>query len=146
MPAARSAAARNYLVALFWQELVAACHWPPAFSQSALLLSWDRSLDVPPVEGLADGEVEGEADPFDFPELGVSALLGPLGLLMPEPAGGLEDPPLELWAATSAGVKAMARASTVNRTFFIVSLLTVFSDSREACNPWTRDLVSVVPR
>ena len=83
---------------LFWQELVATCHCPPAFSQSAFVFCCDRSEGLP-VEGLAEGEVED--DPL--PELEVSGLVdvpgllgAPLGRLMPELPGAPEDPPPEV--------------------------------------------------
>jgi hypothetical protein len=66
----------------FWQVLVVACHWPPAFSQSVFVLYCDKSVDVPLlVGGLAEGDVVD--GPLDEPELGVPGLLElPLGLLL----------------------------------------------------------------
>jgi hypothetical protein len=41
-----------------WQTLVAACHWPPAFSQSAMFVIVDNDLPFgDPAGGLADGDV-----------------------------------------------------------------------------------------
>jgi hypothetical protein len=60
------------------QVLVDACHWPPFFSQSVLVLYCDMSAEVPVplVDGLAEGDVVD--DPPDDP-------LEPLLSELPEP-------------------------------------------------------------
>ena len=54
----------------FWSHLLAAaCHMPPAFSHSAFVVAFERSLELP--DGLAAGELDEPPDdvvPPDFPE------------------------------------------------------------------------------
>jgi hypothetical protein len=78
----------------FPQVLVAACHWPPFFSQSAFVLYCDRSLGAPlPIEGLAEGDVAGD-DPLEEPGPEVLGPLElPLGLLLSELPGAPVEPP-----------------------------------------------------
>jgi hypothetical protein len=115
----------------FPQVLVAACHWPPFFSQSAFVLYCERSLDPPlPIEGLADGDV-GD-DPLGEPEPEVpEPLEPPFGLLLSELPGAPVEPPPVPWAAARAGARPMTTTSSVNKNFFIASSLTVIGHTQE---------------
>jgi hypothetical protein len=99
--------------------LAVADHMPPAFSQSALVVYCEKSVDVP--DGLADGDVDEE--PLDEPPLDEPGMLPPPAPLPLEVPDGLLEPelpePLPLppvWAAANAGTKAMAptRSMTIN--------------------------------
>jgi len=72
-----------------WQTLVEACQSPPAFSQSAwvVIVDSDLPVEVPPDDGLAEGDVDGPVDGADIePEPVVLPEL-------PEDPGVLLDPP-----------------------------------------------------
>lgn len=97
----------------------ATCHIPPAFSQSALVMYWERSLELP--EGLAEGVVD---EPPDAP--GVVAVpppdeapvlpAVPEVLLEPELPGLL---PLLVCAAAIAGARAMLPTRSAITSFCI---------------------------
>ena len=109
----RSGELARYFFAHFFVE---ACHIPPAFSQSACVRYWLKSLDEPLLPGLADGDPvlpEGLADGAEEPDPDV-----PVDVPLPEPVApvvpdGVEPappvaPPLPLLpAAASAGVSIM---------------------------------------
>jgi hypothetical protein len=100
--------------------LLLACHMPPAFSQSAFVVSLERSLAVP--DGLADGEFE---DPLDEPpdEPDVEPLPAPVPLDVPD---GLLEPELPepllppVWAAAIAGARAMTATKSMRISFCMV--------------------------
>jgi hypothetical protein len=93
----------------FSHLLAAACHIPPAFSHSAFVATFERSLELP--DGLAAGELDEPPDdvvPPDFSEE-VGALPG-----FPPPV-----PPV--CAAAIAGARAMIPIKSVSISFCIVS-------------------------
>jgi hypothetical protein len=96
---------------------VAASHRPPAFSQSALLWYFEKSLELPP-DGLADGELD---EPLEAPPVAPGDVVVPLpdedGMLDPE----LPDDPLGVCAAASAGARAMIPTKSASISFCIVT-------------------------
>jgi hypothetical protein len=110
-------------------------HMPPAFSQSARLVIFDRSVAVP--DGLAEGELDEPPDvpgvdapgdvvvplpvPMEPEPLVPDGLLEPElppvvpeGLLEPEPLGEL---PLPVCAAANAGASAMIPTKNTSISF-----------------------------
>jgi hypothetical protein len=112
----------------FSQRLVDAIHMPPALSQSARLLIFERSL-IPVPEGLAEGEVDGPDGLLDEPDGVVEDPPVAPGEVAPPPGdGGLLAPgrlgvpvPGLVCAAARAGVNAMTPARTKSRSLFIVT-------------------------
>jgi hypothetical protein len=97
--------------------LEAACHIPPAFSQSARVLYLLKSLAALP-EGLADGDVDEPLEELplvagDF----VVSLPDELGLLF-EPEG-VDFEPLLVCAAASAGVRATRATKSITMSLCI---------------------------
>jgi hypothetical protein len=91
------------------QVLVVACHWPPFFSQSALVLYCDMSVDdpLPLVAGLAEGDVDEPPD----------EVLEPLEL---EPLlSELPDAPEPACAAARLGARPMTATSSANSSLFM---------------------------
>jgi hypothetical protein len=117
------------------QVLVDALHSPPALTQSAWVVIFDRSVveveepdEVDGLDGLADGELD---EPLVDDEPVVPALPALLPEL-PELLGVLLEPPAPLlllpleplvWAAAMAGASAITAINDRNRTFLMVSLL-----------------------
>lgn len=89
--------------------LAAACHMPPAFSHSAFVVAFERSLELP--DGLAAGELDEPPDdvvPPDFPEEVVE---------LP----GFPPPLLPVCAAAIAGTRAMIPIKSASISFCIAS-------------------------
>jgi hypothetical protein len=101
----------------------AVSHIPPAFSQSAFVVYFEKSADGEPE--LGDGLAEGAGDvevPLDAPpDVEPPAPEVPDGALEPEPAAPVPLPlPLVLCAATSAGVSAMIATSRSPKNLVMV--------------------------
>ena len=99
---------------------------PPAFSQSAwFVIVENLSLEGPPLDGLADGDVD-EPVP-DEPEDGVDIepeldplVPGLLGVLPGPPAPGVPVPvPPAPWAAATAGARQTIPTKNRESIFFI---------------------------
>src|SRR5689334_9930247 len=104
------------------QLLDAVCHMPPAFSQSALVWYFVKSLLMLPLpDGLAEGEVVllPAPDPVVAPPLDGELVLGLLDGLELEPEPVPPDPPLPVWAATTAGVSAIVPTRSAYISFCI---------------------------
>lgn len=107
-----------------WHTLDAACQSPPALSQSALFMIFEKSAGE--ADGLAEGDVVDELLEESEPLLEVPGLLGmllappaPVGLLVLGLLGLLGLLWLLVWAATIAGAKATSMIRTKNSAFFI---------------------------
>jgi hypothetical protein len=95
-----------------------ACHWPPFFSQSALVLYWAMSADEPgPVDGLAEGD--GDDAPLDEVPEPLDPLPDPLLSDVPDVPLGLLLP--GACAAAMAGARPMTTTRSANRILFISS-------------------------
>ena len=115
----------GYFLAL--QVLVDSCQSPPALSQSALLVIFEKSVADP--DGLADGEAldpDEEPEPDPVPEL--LGVLLPAPLLEPAPlAPPLLVPPL---AAAMAGASPITAIRLRTTSLFILDLLQAEHDRR----------------
>ena len=97
---------------LFFMHIFdAACHLPPAFSQSAFVVYFDMSAVEP--DGLAAGAPD-DVDPLPVVPFEVE------GVLLPELELPDEPLPLLLCAAAIAGASAMIPTRSVTISFCIV--------------------------
>jgi hypothetical protein len=127
---APSTARRGCLRYFFAHLAEAVCHVPPAFSQSAWVVYFEKSLDAP--DGLADGdEVEEPPDVLGLmvppePDAPPEPLVPdvPDGVVPPELPDLLLPLPVPLvldCAAASAGARATAATMNARRIFFILT-------------------------
>jgi hypothetical protein len=101
--------------------LVEAFQSPPALSQSALLVIFERS-EAP--LGLAEGELDEPLDDPDAPGV-VVPLPDVPGLLLPG-AEGLVPLPLLVWAAARVGASARNATTSTTMSFCIVTSSLVY--------------------